>query len=197
MKKIITVLLVACCCLSAQAQYEKSSSVSGYRGYISTGIAFPISYYSVMDGLRLLYTSHGYRFNQIVYLGVGAGGGIHTNSISGGEFVGSPFFDSKSITLPVFANLKINLLKSEMAPMIDIKAGYAFVHYWESQSYKKYKPGPFASISVGYNFGIGEKQCFNVLFGYEIMISESNDSHYNHYTYKNAQVLTFTLEYGF
>lgn len=97
-----------------------------------------------------LFTVHGYQFNPYFYLGLGLGfqymeyenGGLRLS-----------FTES---TVPLFADVKVHLLKSRIAPFIDGRAGY---------SVRGFK-GVYLNPSAGVSFGISPRTGGYLAIGY-------------------------------
>jgi len=99
-----------------------SSDPLRYRGFIESGVGFgrgDFEYNHTGNSTMITYlsTSHGYRFNPHLYLGVG----VEYNYYSSSE--GRFMLDY----LPVFLNLRTNFSNGKISPFLDVKAGYAFV----------------------------------------------------------------------
>ena len=91
--------------------------------------------------------------------------------------------DSK-VDIPIFANIRCNLLKNKVSPFVDVKGG----------TYVTNAGGLYVNASVGCRFPINEKQAINLSVGYatEKLQFETFDSFINH---TNMDYTRFTTLY--
>ena len=97
-----------------------------------------------------LFTSHGYQFNPLLFLGLGFGI-QHMEYEDGGLKLS--YTES---TIPVFVDAKIYLLRTRLAPFIEGRAGY---------SIKGFK-GFYVNPSAGMSFGISPRTAGYLKLGY-------------------------------
>lgn len=116
----------------------------GYKGFAEIGGGAVIG--SLVElGTVNISTSHGYQFNPYFYLG----GGISIQPFF--EF-GEPY----TAFLPIFLNLRTNLIDNKISPFIDVKTGYVAV-----------LNGFYMNTSLGITFPIADKCGMNFSIGYE------------------------------
>ena len=107
MKSIFTILaafLLAAVCVSAQ---NSNAFEKGYRGNVSLTGNVGINKGLINNAVELT-TSHGYNFSDGMYIG----GGIGVNA-SFHEYVG----------IPVFLDMKYNIIDWKLSPYIDFRIG--------------------------------------------------------------------------
>ncbi len=116
--KFFMVAVLSVLCLTASAQRSATNGTSkGYQGFIEGKLAFGGGDYSAAG----VFTSHGYQFNPYVFFGGGAGLMVGSSSADG--YV-DRYIDDK-VMVPIYANIKINILNKKISPMIDGKLGYS------------------------------------------------------------------------
>lgn len=150
MRKLFLSLLALCAASVIQAQ-----NVSGncYRGFADAGYTIGIGDYCF--GRVEINTSHGYQINPFIYIGAGAG--IHFMQSYSTSGSGIPLDTRKSmVDIPVFANIRCNMMKTKVAPFIDVKAG----------TYITNSGGLYANISLGCRIATNSRQAVNISFGY-------------------------------
>ena len=106
-----------CVTVSYSYQLSKGDVAFVYSGFRDYGSTHPV---------ELDYTL-SYKFNRIVSVGVGVGVLYHlkSQSIVGDDYISAySSFREKQIDVPVFANLKIRLLRSHIRPLISLQGGY-------------------------------------------------------------------------
>lgn len=166
MKKFCLFVALLSTILCAKAQ---NISKNCYRGYVDAGYSVGIGDYDF--GRFEVNTSHGYQFNP--YLFIGAGTGLHFMSSYKTKDMDIPLDirDSK-VDIPVFANIRCNLLKKKVSPFVDIKGG----------TYVTNDGGLYVNASAGCRISINEKQAINLSVGYAIekLQFETFDSFINH-----------------
>lgn len=120
----------------------------GYRGFVDGG--FTIGYDFVIEA----NTSHGFQVNP--YFFVGGGMGLHIYSIEG------------LVNIPIFANVRANLLDKKASPYVDYKLGASVGG----------ASGFYTALSVGCKI-----KRFDVSLGYTVQLTELYDEvyHYNSY----------------
>ncbi|MBQ7517306.1 MAG: hypothetical protein IJU13_02615 [Bacteroidales bacterium] len=105
-----------CVTVSYSYQLSKEDVAFVYSGFRDYGSTHPV---------ELDYTL-SYKFNRIVSLGVGVGVLYHLKSLSivGDDYIAAySSFREKQLDVPVFANLKIRMLRSRIRPLISLQAG--------------------------------------------------------------------------
>ncbi len=136
-----------------------SGAKKGYKGFAEVG--YTIGTGDFGEDRIELNTSHGYQFNPYLYVG----GGIGINYYNDIEWYG----------MPIFANIRTNILDNKIAPFVDLKIGYTGLDII----------GFYLATSAGCRIGLGKKTAVNVGLGY---------------TYQKAEGVTcggFALKAGF
>ena len=103
--------------ISYSYQLSKGDVAFAHSGFRDYGSTHPIE----MD-----YTL-SYKFNRLVSVGVGVGVLYHLKSVSitGDNYISTySSFREKQIDVPVFANVKIRMLRSNVRPLINMQGGY-------------------------------------------------------------------------
>lgn len=84
----------------------------GYRGFVDLGYTLGVGAAGGVDRIDL-YTSHGIQIIPQLYAGLGSGV--------------SYYFNGSGVSVPIFANIRTDILKSKATPFIDVKVGYSVV----------------------------------------------------------------------
>ena len=125
---------------------------SGYRGFVEWDNAIGKTYYPSMELPGFKYggmwfiggaTSHGYQFNDHLYLGAGC------------MFACS--YPTGDMTIPVFADVRFDTTIGRLTPFADLRAGY----YYNGGD----DGGLYISPTVGYSFRKAGKMSFNLSAG--------------------------------
>ena len=142
----------------------------GYRGFIDLGYTIGVGDFAE-DRIEFT-TSHGYQTNP--YLFVGAGTGV------------SYWFGPATVSIPIFANLRINIPTwVTVSPYFDFKLGYSPHDI----------SGFYANFSGGCRIATGRKSALNVGFGYQIQKADILFGRRNSSTSVNG--LAFKLGFEF
>lgn len=132
-----------------------AQNVSGncYRGFVEAGYALGQRDYDF--GRIEVNTSHGYQINPHFF--VGGGFGFHFASLykTSDNDIALDVRESK-VDVPVFANVRYNVLKKKFSPFIDLRGG----------TYVNNNGGMYANLSIGCRIAINTKQAFNISVGY-------------------------------
>ncbi len=120
--------------------YKTKSTLKGYKGFVDGGYHVDVSDYSA-DKIEF-FTSHGYQFNNYIFLGAGVGV--------------SYFNDWESTAIPVFANFRVNFTKHKVTPFADLKIGYSSGDI----------EGGYGSTALGVRFGLKNKKALNLRLEY-------------------------------
>ena len=139
---------------------------AGYKGFAELGYTIKVGDYG--SGRLAFSTTHGYQFNE--YLFVGAGAGV------------SYFTESEDCGIPIFADVRVNFLNNSISPFSDVKIGYAVSSV----------EGFYFNPSVGCRFGFVNNLALSVSFGYELHMFDYYlwycSWHVDHYdTYKSLE----------
>ena len=103
--------------ISYSYQLRQGNVAFVYSGFRNYGSTHPI---------ELDYTL-SYKFNRLVSVGLGVGVLYHLKSMSinGDDYIPAyASFREKQIDVPVFANVKIRMLRSHIRPLISVQGGY-------------------------------------------------------------------------
>lgn len=151
------------------------SLLRGYKGFVDAGYQFDLSGHQA-NSLEIV-TSHGYQFNNYVFLGGGAGIIYYT--------------DADKVMMPFFTNFRANLSNKPTTPFADMKVGYSAGDL----------PGPYLSLALGVRFAMQGKKALNLRLEYAVQ-NQGWDIDYsinsNHYYYDNSfTVSSLGLKLGF
>lgn len=122
---------------------------TGYRGFIEYGYLYGTGDFE-SSSLNEVVTTHGYQI--IPQLFVGAGVGVHLYKFNGSE--------NLQYNLPVFADVRYDILETKFTPFIDVKGGYSVAGEFT---------GAYLSPSLGCRMSITEHLGLNLSVGYTYM----------------------------
>ena len=115
------------------------NTMRGYHGFVELGMGVTMHNFdgfasdSKSQGFGIdILTSHGFQFNNFFFLGGGAGITECTET---------------NIMVPIFANMRINILNRRISPVIDIKGGYAVGDH----------DGAYISANIGVRIGLKKR----------------------------------------
>lgn len=136
-------------------------TLTGYKGFVDLGL-------TSHDKSLQLDTSHGYQFNNYVYLGAGLG--IHN------------YYDFKDnlFVVPLFLNFRVNFVNERVTPFLDLKLGYGSGDL----------EGSYTALGLGLRIGVGGKKAVNLQLGIN---SQATD--YEYYDYDSY--IVYELMGGF
>lgn len=137
--------------------YRQSArtAMKGYKGFADLGYIVDVS---DMDASKLqLSTSHGYQFNNYLYLGGGVALDYYT--------------DADKISVPIFADFKVNFINKRITPFADTKFGYSVGDV----------EGFYSSVGIGVRFGLKGKKAISLKLQYDYQ--EYNYSYSSSYYY--------------
>lgn len=153
-RKVLVFIFVALLSLPCMAR----DIHRGYRGFFDFnndvgGMAtfnaiYELEYY--LHGFLGISTTHGYQFNENLFVGAGLMLSVAT-SMSYGNF-------------PVFADFRYDTEIGKFKPYADVRLGYNVV-----------APGVYISPTVGHRFNCGRKANFNLGLG--MMLLRIEDDH--------------------
>ena len=120
------------------------NTLRGYKGFVELGMGATLHDFDyVGDGIANdneptgfgveVLTTHGYQFNNFFFLGGGVGVSECTET---------------NVMVPIFADMRINVLNRRITPVIDIKGGYAVGDHH----------GAFFSANIGIRIGFKGKK---------------------------------------
>ena len=144
----VSALLLSLSTIQAQQFQSKC-----YRGNVDAGYSIGIGDYDF--GRVEINTSHGYQFNPYFFLG--AGTGVHFMSSYKTEGMDVALDQRESqVDIPVFANIRCNILDKKLSPFIDVKGG----------TFVTNNGGLYVSASIGCRYTINESYAVNLSLGY-------------------------------
>ena len=175
MRKIIILLIATLLSAGAYAtdtssdntpltKKEQRRTLRGYKGFVELSGLLDLEHVGSTGTILQLYledpcthidllTSHGYQFNNFLYIGGGTG-------ILG--------YTKYGVLVPFFGNIRINMINKRISPVFDFKGGY---------SVGKYKGGYF-SFDLGMRVGL-EKKEGTAIFVMLVLSSQMDaDRHY-------------------
>lgn len=130
------------------------SNLRGYAGFVDFGYMFDVSDNDA-DKVELS-TSHGYQFNDHIFLG----GGLALNY----------YAEQEALAVPIFANFKVNFLKTKITPFADVKLGYTAGDI----------EGAYSSMALGVRFALAKKIAMNLRLEYTYQGAKQEFSSYNY-----------------
>lgn len=176
-KFLAIVLLFASTFVSAQ-----NLSDQRYRGFLDAGCSIGFNDYQ-FERFEI-NTSHGFQMDTHLFFGAGCG--IHysrqyTNDSREAEF-----------DVPIYANARINILKSYNTPFIDARIGQIVNN----------DCGTYMSFSIGYRTHSDEKSALNLSLGYTTSAKLSSNTSYhfsspNHLVKRITESVTLRIGYEF
>lgn len=124
MKKILFVLGFALVCSSVFSQ-EKEWKVKGFEPQIRLAFDEGVDYQKNFSfGADFVAA---YRFNEIVRLGAGVGIDYINMRFEESKYIGYKKYDAyneAAMTIPLFANIKVDFLKTKVSPYLSADCGY-------------------------------------------------------------------------
>ena len=123
---------------------------TGYRGFVEYGYLIGTGDFNGSD-LNDISTTHGYQITSNLF--VGAGVGVHLYKFNDGD-------DKTHYNLPVFADIRWDILETKFTPFIDLKSGYSVAGEFT---------GAYVKPSLGCRMAIGSKLGLNIGVGYTFM----------------------------
>ena len=124
----------------ALTKKEQHRTLRGYKGFVELGMGATFHNYGIAAerkgkqrtttafGIEAV-TSHGYQFNNSLYLGFGVGINECTET---------------NVMVPMFADFRINILNKRISPLLYFRGGYAAGNYY----------GGYAGLGVGVRAGL-------------------------------------------
>ena len=123
----------------------------GYRAFFEYGSWVNLDDTKVSS--TSFITSHGYAFSNLLF--IGAGMGIDRISTEKESFI----ITQNGINMPLFINLRCNILRRRISPFVDIKGGYTVLGI----------KGNYGTISSGVDFNITPRIGIYLSLGYYLM----------------------------
>ncbi|MGL5683881.1 MAG: hypothetical protein ACRDDZ_12650 [Marinifilaceae bacterium] len=127
----------------------------GYKGFVDLGYAIGVGDWG-LDRVEFS-TAHGYQFNPYLFAGAGFGVNYYT--------------DVELCNIPIFANIRANLLNDKITPFVDVKLGYSVVDI----------EGFYFAPSIGCRFGLTRRMAINLGVGYTMQKAEIFYTYGNYY----------------
>lgn len=146
MKKslIIAALTVALTGMSAKA------IETGYRGFFDYGYLIGTGDFS-SSSLNEISTTHGYQILPQLFVGGGIGVHLYKFNAEG---------DGIHYNLPIFADVRYDVLETKFTPFVDFKGGYSVAGDFQ---------GAYFSPSIGCRMAITDNLGINLGVGYTYM----------------------------
>lgn len=136
-----------------------SQNLRGYKGFVDAGYQFDLSGHNA-NSLEVL-TSHGYQFNNYIFVG-GGGGIIYYTGLD-------------KVMIPFFSNFRANFSQRPATPFADVKLG------WSAGD----RPGAYFSLGLGMRIKVADRKAINLRLeyaaqqqGYEWEFHVNNNYHY-------------------
>lgn len=124
---------------SGMNSYESSTS-RGYKGFVEAGYILDLTDNNA--NRAELSTTHGFQFNDYLFVGGGAAFNYYT--------------DADAYSAPVFASFRANFTKKRIAPFADAKLGYSIGDV----------EGAYATAGIGVRFALARKMALNLKLEY-------------------------------
>ncbi|MDE6371317.1 MAG: hypothetical protein K2K92_07495 [Duncaniella sp.] len=123
---------------------------TGYRGFVDYGYMIGTGDFE-SSSLNEITTTHGYQI--LPQLFVGGGVGVHLYKFNGGD--GGVHYN-----LPIFADVRYDILETKFTPFIDAKGGYSVAGEFT---------GAYFSPSLGCRMALTDCLGLNLSVGYTYM----------------------------
>lgn len=159
----------------ASNKKQNKSLLRGYKGFVDAGYIADVSDHSAYKFQAL--TSHGFQFNNYLYLGGG---------------LGLDYYIDYEFSIPVFVDFRANFINRKITPFADLKVGYAVGDEIE---------GVFCFTSVGARFNVGGKKAINVALALNYQEVELGYYSFGRYTtsyyYATEELIGLGVKVGF
>lgn len=147
----------------------------GLKIFIEDGYTYGMGSY---DDRISFITTVGFQFNPYIFIGVGS--------------MENYFVSSKLYGIPIFADMRLNLIKTSVSPLLDVKVGHSIADV----------KGFFFAPSVGCRFGFYTNSAVVVCIGYELQRTNSFNTiayslNKNKVLQSRETVKGFTVKVGF
>lgn len=180
--KKISLSLLAMLCISASASAQAKK---GYAGFVDVGYSVGINESSFIQSWAEVSTTHGYQVNPYFFVG----GGVAFQFVP--EYKDDSHMDAKpywkrdgSTEIPLYVNLKWNILKMKVSPVIDARLG----HYLTNGS------GAYATVGAGCRVSLKSRQAIYGMitasfsqFTYQQLHMERGKKYNYRYTYQDLE----------
>ena len=109
---------------------------------------------------------NGYRFNSLLYTGVGVGIILNTE------------YD-KLKTIPIFVELGLNLLRTKLSPFLSARIGYSFAYTYNRDptwptGFSSNSGGLLINPSIGLKCQVSKKSAVSLSVGYRLQYYKYN-----------------------
>lgn len=162
------------------------NTMRGYHGFVELGMGVNLHGFEVEDKFQNVFdysngfgaevlTTHGFQFNNYFFLGGGVGISECTET---------------NLMVPIFADMRINILNRRISPVIDIKGGYAVGNH----------DGGYVALNAGVRFGLKNNLNSAIYLMAEISyIGDSNQRGFlkEHMNDKNLECERLALKIGY
>lgn len=127
---------------SFSLSFDGRGPQQGYRGFVDMG--YTIGTGDTGEGRIELNTVHGYQFMPFLFAGVGVGAHY--------------YFDSEVVAIPIFADMRADILNNSISPFVDMRIGYS---PYDVQGF-------YFNPSVGCRFAMQSIKALNASVGYSM-----------------------------
>lgn len=117
-----------------------NQNLRGYKGFVDAGYQFDLSGHNA-NSFEVL-TSHGYQFNNYIFVG-GGGGIIYYTGLD-------------KVMIPFFSNFRVNFGQRPATPFADVKLGYSAGDM----------PGAYFSLGLGMRIRVADRKAINLRLEY-------------------------------
>lgn len=131
------------------------NTLKGYKGFVDAGYIFDTSDNNASK--FSISTSHGYQFNNYLFLGAGMAIDCYTDA------------DESKFGVPIFANFRANFINKKITPFADLKSGYSIGDI----------NGTYVALGLGVRFTLQNKMALNLRMEYNYLQHQLGD--YNGY----------------
>lgn len=136
------------------------NTLKGYKGFVDAGYIFDTSDNNA--GKFSISTSHGYQFNNYLFLGAGMAIDCYTDT------------DESQFGVPIFANFRANFINKKITPFADLKSGYSVGDI----------NGAYVALGLGVRFTLKNKMALNLRMEYNYLQYQF-DSYNSYYDYND------------
>ena len=153
MKKTWLLAICTLLCMTVGNVHAQSLQSHCYRGNVEAGYSVGIGDYDF--GRFEINTTHGYQFTPYFFLGAGTGIHFMSSYETGGMDIALDVRESK-VDIPVFANIRCNVLNKKFSPFVDVKGG----------TFVTNNGGLYLVAAVGCRYAINDKYAISLSAGY-------------------------------
>ncbi len=150
MKQFLSLVFLLCS-ITVNAQdgttFDGQGPKTGLKGFLEAGYTVGSDLYAA-DCFSFMITA-GWQFDQCFFVGLGSGENYYV--------------DTKQYAIPIYGDLRFNILDNSRSPFLDIKVGYSIADV----------EGLYISPSIGCRFGFKNNTAITLGMGYEIQKTNS------------------------